>query len=333
MMFSDSKQNGISFNSFDNDSQSDSPVPIERNRDKPTVDRIVAIWGKITNRSKNSPKISQEQEDRLKDCIGRYENAHYVDIFPIVQAASVMYPIKNDYSDFERLIKVFSNSSYRDSAFEEIKLSGAKIIKYSEDRNNNLKFERILDDLGYDESDDEIDSIEYAALSSISNIDEDKYSAIISDLIDSNPSGLEILPSEFMKYVMDVRDSLTSKNPEPYDVADTVLENYGASGTVTFNGQSSYQSPSDISSPQRKNIEELLYSDDMSVDIIATKMIGDGVAVDDILSYHNQAPEGYWKDVIDLIENSDNMIPKEAYQTLKEKYDWYPTDRQKPIQL
>lgn len=77
--------------------------------------------------------------------------------------------------------------------------------------------------------------------------------------------------------------------------------------------------------------EDILFSPEMEVDIVATEMIYDGYDNKDIIAFHRRAPRGYWEHVIELSKNNEYNGDVEAiYEDLEDEYKFHPLDDMKP---
>jgi len=77
--------------------------------------------------------------------------------------------------------------------------------------------------------------------------------------------------------------------------------------------------------------EDILFSPQMEVDIVASEMIYEGYENKDILIFHNRAPRGYWDHVIELSKNSKyNGDIESIYEDLEDEYNFHPLDEMKP---
>lgn len=68
---------------------------------------------------------------------------------------------------------------------------------------------------------------------------------------------------------------------------------------------------------------------DFSVDPAANRLFSTGASARRVLDLHNQAPEGYWEDVAELMD-VDDISARRAHSLLSSQYDgWHPRDRRK----
>lgn len=330
--------NGIYFNSAVEDSSTSrsSKTLDSYNRQSSMTDKVLGLWKTITRRPVDSPSIPVDDKVELENALVDYYDAEYYKIFSLVQSASVMRPVMGDESDYKRLVQVFSNSNFRSKALEESSRISSFIHVYSEKDNLMERKQEILFELGLDPSDViNIGEYEYSYLCTISEMNEEKYNSILRMITDSGITG-KIFPSDFVKFSCEAQKAIdTNINPDPYEVKEDKQSLYPSNDHMhsqTFD-ENNFYPESDITSPQRKNMEEMLYSEDMVVDLAATKMITMGVTPDDIFSYHNQAPQGYWDSVIEELDKSDDIEIEDIYRSLEDKYNWHPSQRQKPLIL
>lgn len=294
------------------------------NKNSGIVDKVLELWKSITKRPYDAPAISDEDKKILEESLEEYSQLEYFEIFSFIKSAAIMRPVANDHADFKRLINVFSDDEYRDLAHKEsLRVSSYIHIYTGEDPLAERK-ESILLDFGLAPEDTvNIGEYENFYLCQISEMDQEKYDYILGMITEAYGDDT-ILPSDFIMFPQNARDAIrTNIIPDPY-VAKEPKEQ--SDDSLGVGGQEGVESP-------KSNIEELLYSEEMIVDIGATKMMNQGVPPDDVLGYHNQAPDGYWKAVIQELENNDDAGVTDVYQKLEESFYWHPRQRQKPFTL
>lgn len=70
-------------------------------------------------------------------------------------------------------------------------------------------------------------------------------------------------------------------------------------------------------------LEDIDFSVDPDADIVAETR-----SVSLAVKFHQEAPDGYWSDVAELIDKDDFTV-LEAYDELEEDYEWHPREREK----
>ena len=69
---------------------------------------------------------------------------------------------------------------------------------------------------------------------------------------------------------------------------------------------------------------------DLSVDPASQKMLLSGMPSNLVAAHHHQAPEGYWDDVDEVLDQDEELTVSQAYMELQPKYRWHPNQRSKP---
>lgn len=303
--------------------------PDYQDMDNPVLDRVVSMWTKVTKRPDDSPSLGEEQSEILESALSRYENSPYWELYPMVQSIALLSPSIEDESDWDRLIQAFLNDSVMEHARELSGKLNSKIITFNDVNSVSSRKRDILFELGSNDGKvDNLDSNEISALSDLSKMSENIYHESLNIAIQNNTYGGMIMPSVVVEISKD--NSQNYLHPERYEITESPTQiAYDVVKNSDFSNEA--QLPKTDYSDSRK-IEELLYSDEMEMDSDATSMVNYGYAIDDIISFHNQAPKGYWNDVEEAVNENGGKL-QQAYDKLKEKYDWHPSQREKPIRL
>lgn len=74
-----------------------------------------------------------------------------------------------------------------------------------------------------------------------------------------------------------------------------------------------------------ETLEEML----LEADAGSEKMLRDGVPLSQVAKYHALAPEGYWDEVLDILESHPELKLSEIYDQLATSRNWHPDTRKK----
>lgn len=68
----------------------------------------------------------------------------------------------------------------------------------------------------------------------------------------------------------------------------------------------------------------------VDMDEDATDLIMQGVSIDIVLQFHEQAPAGYWKEVAERMNSDDNLSLDTVYDELEVVFNYHPDSRELP---
>ena len=302
------KQKKISYSITKEGIEYDDKKDIQKNsaiNKKDLLNSINKLWCKVSKRENELTTLSLE---KLDSSLSEWKNAPEHQIETLVRSAVYLSPRFDDNDDVERLVSVFESSQSRKEANN--KLNDITVQPYYYDCSNTMQ-----------------DSIEKV----MRKLDLEDFNAL-SDKDQSSLASLSLLNSEDLDTMIEIARNSFPDKVMPSDVVlvgRDIKSLYPATSDDNVFQYKSNRRSKDKDYIAGRNEENNLFSDSMEADIEASLMILEGYAEEDIIAFHNDAPKGYWKDVLEKVsEGHDNI--SEIYDVLDKEYRWHPEDRRKP---
>lgn len=253
------------------------------------------LWVELTDRPDrdNVPNIFRSEYRQLLD-----KNFHHEDNLEIIRAAATMNPRPRDPKDIRRVIMPLTNYNHERIANAALN-SGSPIIPFPHPDTNFTK--------------SDISDLEKAC-----NIDKSMWT-------DNDIAAAGILISELepndLQYVADrVALHMDSEQILPIDM----LRHYKAVSRDQLRAKpKASRSSYNAGRSESDTIKDVQFF----ADLAAEKMHLNGISPQEIIHFHNQAPQGYWDSVIVEMNNNPSLSYKEVYTILESQYEWNPSNR------
>lgn len=261
------------------------------------IEEAWSLWVELTERPDRT-RVNERFRSEYRKMLAK--NFRHEDNLEIIRAAACMDPRPRDPQDVKRVIMPLTNYDHERAAKSLLK-SGAPIILFPKPDTNVTRSDiRDLEKACETERSMWTEHDLAAAGILITDLDA-KELKHVADRVALHIDSERILPTDMLRHYRAVgRDQLSAK-PK----ASRSSYNAGRSEANTIKDVQFY------------------------ADIAAERMMLQGVTPQEIVQFHNQAPEGYWDSVIEALSTNPSLTQKEVYESLEIQYQWKPSNRSK----
>lgn len=260
------------------------------------VEEAWELWVDITKRPDRKDIPEKFRKEYIRMLKANYPHDKNLEI---IEAAARMEPRPRDPNDIRRVIMPLTNLNHERVARARMK-NGDPVIEYV-----------------HPDTETTLSTLEDVA---------DACETEITDWIESELEAAGILISLMdRKTLMKVANKVALHIGEDSLVPTDILKHHSAvlKGKITAKARAdrgSYQAG--VSESSTLDIVKF------DVDPASERLMLKGKSTaEEIVQFHNLAPEGYWDRVRQELDNQPSFTPKEIYDLLRDEFDWHPSIR------
>lgn len=281
--------------------------------DEKKIDALWGTWCSVTKRPDDKSVLTDDVRARIVDNSKELLKNPVELVKYTARSAAYIPPMKNDPEDVQRLIKCCYDVNVRKSAINAMNLLSSHVFYWVDYEDLNSVMNAIIEKIRckpYDELPDK----EQTALVTLANMPSADVRVLIDSALIEYEESDSVKPSEIItlgqrKHKQAVPRSETTKGRNRYSKK--------GSGSVYAEG--------------RKEDNDLFGDGTLEYDVYAMQLMIEGCSREKIMAYHNNMPKGYWSEVAQIIEESEeDLEPMDVYQSLYDKYKVHPEERNVP---
>lgn len=323
--FWDSFINGNSVDEEESDSSVDGSKPDETQEDSDDEDYddedyddyYYGSRGVVNNKKFYISGYSDREEE-----IGLFSPDHLYN--QSAYEAKSKYDETEDPDDIMRLCLVFDSPDHRELAIKLSEEYMSEPVAFSDRKTFPQKMSAICKMFKVDDF-ERLEHLDKNAIAIVAMMDDLNFKNCMEilgrlDVVDRN--GNTYFDSHSPAEILDMIKKNSIVYPQGVD-EDTLAENSVIEKNPSRNKESGYG--------RGRREDTIINTEEMEVDIAASGMIDEGYPIREALKFHNQAPKGYWKRVVQIVNRkSSSGDPEEAYTLLRSEFDFHPDTRVMP---